>query len=798
MFKNYFTVAWRNLVKNKVYSAINILGLAVGMGVTLLIGLWVWDEVSYNRNFEHYDRIVRVMENSTHGDLINTWSSVPIPLSGLLRTTYGSDFKRVTMGSWNWDHFLALGDKQIKEPGMYVQPDFLPMFSIRLLKGSSASLNEPYSMLMSVSAAKAMFGDEDPVNKIVKVDNKSSLKVTGVYADLPKNCEFNNTHILLSWDGFVADNGWVKGSTTNWDNNSFQIYAQLQDGVQLPTVAAKVKGGLEGHERKDKPQVVLHPMSKWRLYGEFKNGINTGGGIQFVRMFGIIGVFVLLLACINFMNLSTARSERRAKEVGIRKAIGSLHRQLVGQFLSESLFITFLSFCLALLLVELALPFFNELADKQMGILWNNGWFWAVSIAFIVLTGMIAGSYPAFYLSSFNSVTVLKGTFKAGRLASLPRKVLVVLQFTVSVSLIIGTLVVFQQIEFAKDRPVGYDRNGLLTVSLSTPDLYNHYGSIRTDLLGTGAVAGVALSSSPTTGLYANQSGFEWTGKDPTLNPTFGVITISHDFGKTVGWQFVEGRDFSRDYSTDSAGMVLNEAAVKYMGLKEPVAGQVVQYTYSSRKDKNFRVLGVIRDMVMESPFSPVKQSIFMMDTSDVGMNVITVRINPNMATARALPVIASVFRRYNPGTQFDYTFNDADYAKKFDFETRIGSLATFFAAFAIFISCLGLFGLASFMAEQRTKEIGVRKVLGASVLHLWGMLSRDFLLLVSISFLVAIPVSWYIMHGWLQQYEYRTTISVWIFVMTAATALVITLITVSFQSIRASLANPVRSLRSE
>ena len=798
MLRNYFIIAWRNLVKNKVYSAINILGLAVGMGVTLLIGLWVWDELSYNRNFEHYDRIVRVMENSTHGSETNTWNSVPIPLSGLLRATYGSDFKRVSMASWNYDHYLAYGDKQIKEPGMYVQADFIPMFSIRLLKGSAASLNEPYSMLLSVSAAKAIFGDEDPMNKIIKVDNKSSLKITGVFEDLPKNCEFNDTRILESWDGYVADNDWVKGSTTNWDNNSFQIYAQLQDAAQLPTVAVRVKGGLDGHERKDKPQVVLHPMSKWRLYAEFKNGINTGGAIQFVRMFGIIGVFVLLLACINFMNLSTARSERRAKEVGIRKAIGSLVRQLVGQFLSESLFITFLSFCLALLLVELGLPFFNGLADKQMGIVWGSGWFWAISIAFVVFTGLIAGSYPAFYLSSFNSVTVLKGTFKAGRFASLPRKILVVLQFAVSVSLIIGTLVVFQQIQYAKDRPIGYNRDGLLTIALSTPDLYTHYNSIRTDLLRTGAVADVALSSSPTTAVYANQSGFDWTGKDPGLNPTFAVVTITHDFGKTAGWQLVEGRDFSRDYATDSAGIILNEAAVKYMGLKEPVAGQIVKYLYSSRKDKNFRVLGVVRDLLMQSPFEPVKQTVFMMDTSNVGMNVITVRINPKMATARALPAIASVFRRYNPGTVFDYTFNDADYAKKFDFETRIGSLATFFAAFAIFISCLGLFGLASFMAEQRTKEIGVRKVLGASVLHLWAMLSKDFLLLVSISFLVAIPVSWYIMHGWLQQYDYRTSISVWIFVMTAVAALAITLVTVSFQSIRASLANPVRSLRSE
>jgi putative ABC transport system permease protein len=799
MFKSYLTIAWRNLIKNKAYSAINILGLAAGMGVALLIGLWIWDELSYNKNFDNYDRIVEVMENSTHGNQTGTSYSVPIPLSGEFRTVYGADFKRVTMGSFINKHILAYGgDKQIFKNGVYVEPEFLPMFSVRLLKGSLSALNDPYSAVISRSLARALYGDEDAMGRIIKVDDKSNLKVTGVYEDFPHNCGFDNVHLLMSWAGFVADNDWVKGSETAWNNNSFQIYAQLQDHADLKSVAAKVKGGLEGHDRKDKPQVLLQPMSKWRLYSDFKDGVNTGGAIEFVRMFAIIGVFVLLLACINFMNLSTARSEKRAKEVGIRKAIGSLHRQLVGQFLGESLLITAISFLLALLLVQLALPFFNGLSDKKMSIFWTSIPFWLAAIGFIVFTGMIAGSYPAFYLSSFNSVSVLKGTFKAGRFASLPRKVLVVVQFTVSVSLIIGTLVVFQQINYTKDRPIGYSRDGLITIPMNTPDLYPHYNGLRTDLLATGAVADVAMSSSPTTGVYANQSGFNWPGKDPGLNPSFAVVTMTHDFGATVGWQFVEGRDFSRDFGTDSAGVVLNEAAVRYMGLKEPVAGQVIQYLYSSRTDKNLRVLGVIKDMVMQSPFEPVKQTIFMMDTSDVSMNVITVKISPNIGAARALPVIASVFKKYDPASPFDYTFNSEDYARKFDFEQRIGSLATFFAAFAIFISCLGLFGLASFMAEQRRREIGMRKVLGASVLDLWGLLSKDFMALVSLSFVVAIPLSWLLMHNWLQKYDYRTTISVWIFVMTAAAALLITLITVSFQSIRASMANPVRALRSE
>jgi putative ABC transport system permease protein len=796
MYRNYLKVALRNLVRNKAYSAINILGLAAGMAVALLIGLWIWDEVSYNKNFDNYDRIVRVMENSTHGSQTTTYNSVPIPLSVELRTVFGADFKHVSMGSWNFQHILAYKDKQVLRNGMFVQPDFLPMFSVHLLKGGTGALKEPYSVIISQTLATAIFGNEDPMNRLIKADNQSSLKITGVYQDFPHNCEFNDTHLLMSWDGYVADNGWVKSSETNWDNNSFQIYAQLQDHANLGTVQAKVKAGLEGHDRKDKPQVVLHPIDKWRLYSDFKDGVNTGGAIQFVRMFAIIGVFVLLLACINFMNLSTARSEKRAKEVGIRKAIGSLHRQLVGQFLGESLLITLFSFALALLFMELALPFFNELADKQMHLFWGSIPFWLIAIGFILVTGLIAGSYPAFYLSSFNSVSVLKGTFKAGRFASIPRKVLVVLQFTVSVSLIIGTLVVFEQIQYARDRPIGYDRNGLITIGLNTPELLQHYNAIRNDLLRTGAVANISLSSSPTTGVWANQSSFEWTGKDPSLNPTFAVISMNQEFGKTVGWQFVEGRDFSRDFPTDTAGIILNETAVHYMGLKEPVVGQIVKY--SNGPDISLRVLGVIKDMVMESPFEPVKQSVFMLDTSGVGLNVINLKINPAVSTARALPLIAAVFKKYNPGSPFDYTFNDEDYAHKFDFEQRIGRLATFFAGFAIFISCLGLFGLASFMAEQRTKEIGVRKVLGASVFNLWGLLSRDFLVLVSMSFLVAIPLSWYLMHNWLQNYNYRTPISVWIFVLTAAAALLITLVTVSVQSIRASMASPVRSLRAE
>jgi ABC-type antimicrobial peptide transport system permease subunit len=431
-----------------------------------------------------------------------------------------------------------------------------------------------------------------------------------------------------------------------------------------------------------------------------------------------------------------------------------------------------------------------------MHLLWDNPTFWVAAIGMTILAGLIAGSYPAFYLSSFKPVKVLKGAFKAGWSAALPRKVLIVVQFTVSVALIAGTIVIYQQVIYVKNRPVGYSRAGLITVDIIGQDLPKHYEPLRQDLLRSGAVVNVAESSSPTTQTYNNQSGFVWEGKDPNMTPTFAVYWGTDDFGPTIGWQFVAGRDFSRDFPSDSNALILNESAVKYMGLKSPI-GATVQYTQSYHSDHNYHVIGVVRDLVVDDPFGPSKQSIFMLDDQDHA-NEITVRLNPAMSTSAALPVIGSIFKKYNPGEPFGYNFNDAVYAQKFVLEDRVGKLAAFFTIFAIFISCLGLFGMSSFMAERRIKEIGVRKVLGASVLDLWGLLSRDFVGLVAVSFIIALPLAWHFMDGWLLQYPYRVTISVWVFVLTMGLAMVITLATVSWQAVRAARANPTESLRTE
>jgi putative ABC transport system permease protein len=793
MIKNYLKIAWRNLLKNKAHSFINITGLSIGMSVAMLIGLWIWDELSFDKYHQNYDRIAQVMQQRTNNGTVNTGVAVPLTLDAALRKNYGSDFKHIVLASWTGDHILAVGEKKISWLGDFMGAEGPEMFSLNMLKGSQNGLQDPSSILISKSVATALFADADPMGQLVEFDNKASLKVTGVYEDLPHNTTLRDIAFIASWDYYAASHAWVKRAIDNWRESSFQLYVQMADNADMAKVSKKIKDiklkNVDKEEAKYKPVIFLQPMSKWHLYSEFKNGINKGGAIEYVLLFGIIGVFVLLLACINFMNLSTARSEKRAKEVGIRKVIGSLRSQLIGQFFCESVLIAACAFGFSLLFAWLILPFFNEVADKKMLIPWGNPLFWMMGAGFTLFTGLIAGSYPALYLSSFKPVKVLKGSFKAGRLAAIPRKALVMLQFTVSVVLIIGTIIVFKQIQFARNRPVGYSRNGLLNTG-STNDLHDHFNAVRTDMLKSGAITEMAESSSPMTDIHNGKGDIYWKEKDPATTYDFASIYVTSEYGRTVGWQLAEGRDFSSQLLTDSSGVILNEAAVKYMGLKNPI-GEIIRFD-----NKDHKVIGVVRDMVMQSPYEPVKQTIFYIASGDFDYMVF--KINPNISAHEAITKIAAVCKGYSPSVPFSYNFADEEYAKKFRDEERIGKLSNFFAILAIFISCLGLFGMASFMAEQRTKEIGVRKVLGASVFNVWRLLSKDFVLLVLLSCTIAIPVAYYFLHEWLQKYEYRTEISWWIFAAAVIGALFITLITVSFQAIKAAVANPVRSLRTE
>lgn len=792
MLKNYLLVAFRNLLKNRVFSFVNIGGLAVGIAVAMLIGLWIHDELSFNKYHKNYDRIARVMQNQTFNGSIETTANQAMQVGPELRNTYGNNFKYVVTAAWPGSHLLSFDEKKMVKTGNYMEPEVTEMLSLNMLRGSRNGLNDLNSILLSETAARSFFGDTDPVGKIIKINNRQDVKVTGVYQDLPDNSSFADLAFIAPWQLLVKSDNLE--SRVGWGNNWFQTIVQIADNADMATVSANIKNAklnrIDGeYKTKYKPTLFLHPMNRWHLYGQFKDGVNAGGAIEYVWLFGIIGIFVLLLACINFMNLSTARSEKRAKEVGIRKAIGSIRLQLIGQFFSESLLVVMFSFVISLLLIQLLLPLFNEISGKKLSVLWKVPAFWLMSIGFALATGLIAGSYPAIYLSSFQPVKVLKGTFKAGRLAAIPRKVLVVVQFTVSITLIIGTLIVLKQIQFAKSRPVGYNRNGLVTVPIKTQHIIDHYAAFRTDLLNTGVIEEVAATDCPVTQTSVTNSGFSWQGKDPQMAEEFVTLRVEPEFGKMVSWQIKEGRDFSRDFATDTAAFILNEAAVKYMGLKDPV-GQLIKWG----DDETFKVIGVVKDLVTQSPYEPIKQTIFLVHHKR--LNFTNIKIKANVNAGEALARIEAVFKKYDPANPFEYSFADLEYDKKFRNEERIGALAGVFAALTIFISCLGLFGLAAFVAEQRTREIGIRKVLGASVLNVWQLLSKEFVILIIISCFIAAPVAYHFLHEWLQQYEYRTRIEWWVFAVAGLGAIAITLLVVSYQSIKAALMNPVKSLK--
>ena len=794
MLKNYFKIAWRNLTRNKVYSFINIAGLAAGMAVAMIIGLWIYDEVTTNKHFKNYNSLYQVMMHQTFDGKRGSQTALPYPIGEELKAKY-PDLKAIAMCDWGGKHSLIYGEKKISKFGHYLGEEGVDMFSLKIISGDKTPLHDPYSIVLTDETARVLFGSEDPIGKMVKLDNATNLKVTAVVPKQPKNSSLAFDY-LIPFQLQEALYDYIKlYHKTNWGNNSWQVYVQLNNNVNEKSVNAKIKDVVISHFTDEnmlksiKPEVFIHPMSKWRLYGDFENGKNTGGFIKYVRMFGILGLIVLLIACINFMNLSTARSEKRAKEVGVRKAVGSGRKELIRQFLSESLLIAGLAFLFALGLVAIALPFFNKLTQKDMSLQISNPLFWGIMIVFTVLTGLLAGSYPAFYLSSFNPVRVLKGNLKAGKNSSLPRKILVVAQFASSVILMIGTVVIYRQIQFGKNQPIGFNNKGLISVDWSN-DIAKNFDAFRQDLLNTGAVVSVCKSNSPPSEIYSNNNGWEWKNSQPVEKTViFSTIATEYDYTKTMGIKLVDGRDFSRDFA-DSNSVIINQAAVKRMGLKNPVGEQL------KWNGRPMTVVGVIPDIQMESPYRPISPLTIIYNKGWVGY--VDVRMNPDMAASKVISLIKPVFDKYNPAFPFEYQFADEEYAKKFNYEELVGNLAAIIAILAVFISCLGLFGLASFTAEQRVKEIGVRKVLGASVFNLWQLLSKDFVILVLIACAIAIPVAYYSMNEWLKSYTNKITIGFDVFALAVASAVVITLITVSFQAIKAAVANPVKSLRTE
>ncbi|MXV51946.1 FtsX-like permease family protein [Pedobacter sp. HMF7647] len=793
MIKNYLKTAWRNILTKKSTSFINISGLAVGMAVALLIGLWINNELSFNKYNEHYDHVARVMQSKTISGTINTNENIPVPLAAELRTTYKNNFKNVVLASGTWNHILNSGDKQLLKTGSFMQPEAPELLSLHMIRGTRKGLNDPSSVLLAATTARALYGNVDPTGKMLKLDNKMPVKISGVYDDLPKNSSFNDLAFIAAWQLYYAADPNLKKADTDWGNNSYLLYVRLNDNADVNTVSSQIKDAklhrVDQGSAKFKPVILLQPMSRWHLYAEYKNGVNTGGQITYIWLFGLIGVFVLLLACINFMNLSTARSEKRAREVGVRKAVGSLRSQLIMQFFTESIAVSLLSFLFAIVFAWLALPLFNEVAGKQINIPWGNPLFWLLCLSFSTFAGLLAGTYPALYLSSFNPVKVLKGAVKVGRFSKLPRQMLVVMQFAVSIILIIGTVIIFKQIHYSQNRAVGYNRNGLITIEVNSGTIHKQFEAFRNDLINSGAIVNITESSSSTTGIFGGVGGLKWSGKDPQMNDEFGMVGVNTSYGETVGWQLTQGRDFAAS-AADSSSVILNEAAVTYMGLKHPV-GETIDWW-----GKKYQVAGVIKNMVMSSPYEPAKQTIFLMDTKPG--NFLIIRINPRLSANTAINKIQGIWKQYAPAEPLDFRFADQEYQKKFADEQKIGTLAGIFSVLAIFISCMGIFGMAIFVAEQRIKEIGVRKILGASTFNLWRMLSMDFVVLVVISLIIASPIAWYLMYNWVGRYVYHTELSWWIFAITGVGTIVITLLTVSYQSLKAAIMNPVKSLKAD
>lgn len=798
MFRNYLKTAWRNILRNRISSIINIGGLALGMLVAILIGIWIFGELSYNKNFKNYDSIVQVMQNQTVDGTTYTQNSQPYPLAAIMSNEYGRDFKYIVQASWTGGNILSYKEKNITFSGNFMSPDVDRMLSLKMISGQYGSLKDMHSILLSKTTANALFGKDEALGKVIKISGKLTVQVTGIYEDISSNSSFDDLKFIAPWDLFVSDQQWVQNAKKEqqWDNNSFQVFAQLDSNVSVDEASSAISDIKYKHVddklKAFKPQIFLLPIKDWHLRSDFENGKQKGGQIQYVWMFGIVGIFVLLLACINFMNLSTARSEKRAKEVGIRKTLGSERQQLIGLFYMESFLSVLFAAIVALFLAIILLPFFNQLTEKHLSIPYGSVFFWLSLVLFIVLTTLLAGSYPALFLSSFKPIKVLKGTYRLGKAATLPRKILVVLQLSVSTILIIATMVVFLQIKHIQNRPLGYDQNGLITFTISTPEFYGKYDLLRNELIKDGAIAEMAESSSPLTSINSNSSGFVWDGKGANKNEDFGVLWVSHDYGNLTNWKVVAGRDFSREFKSDTSAIVVNEAAVKYMGLKDPV-GQTIRWGAGAPP---LKIIGVVKDMMVTSPSAKSMRCFYFLNYENV--NFVLMKLNPKISTQSSLQKTEAIFKKYIPNAPFDYTFVDKEYAKKFAAEQRIGNLALCFSIFAIFLNALGLFGLTGFIAEQKTKEIGIRKVLGASVSNLWLMLSREFILLVVIACLVSIPLAYGYMYRWLSQYDYRITIPWWLLIVCSFLTVLITILAVSFYGIKAARTNPINSLRTE
>jgi putative ABC transport system permease protein len=789
MFKNYLLVSLRNLLRNRIYSFINIIGLATGITACIFIMLWVADELSYDNFHANANKLYQVYAIQTFGGKVGQSTSVPLPLHQALKNA-DTNIIKVCATDWGNSPLLGVNGKKFTKRSLNVSEEFLSMFRFPLLMGDAeTALSDPYSIVLAESTAKAFFGDADPIGQTVMVDNKHELKVTGILKDLPRNSSFQ-FDCLTSFDWYEQNTAWVKQSRTRWDNFAFQVYVELNDAANKDAVESNTKGIiLKNNPNEDSnPQLFYHPLNRWRLHSQFEHGKESGGRIEYVQMFSLLGFFILIISCINFMNLATARSERRAREVGIRKSVGSTRTDLIAQFLGESLFISMVSFAIALSIVQLTLPFYNYMVEKELMIHYNSPEFWLAAAMLIAITGLLSGSYPAFFLSAFNPAKVLKGKAAQVKGAVTFRQVLVVTQFALSIGLIISTIVIYNQVQFTKGRQLGYDQQNLINVRTNS-EVSSNYDVIKQELISNSQVASVTSSFSPLTGIYQNSAVDNWPGKSPDTNVLFAFVGVGYHYTNTVGAKIIQGRDFSEQFKSDSNEVVINQAAMDIMNMENPI-GEKINFW-----NTEYTIIGVVEDMVMESPFKTVRPMILFRQP---WVNNVIIRFANTNDLQASIKSTESVFKKHSPSYPFEYSFVDDDFAKKFSNINLIENLFKIFASLTILISCLGLLGLAAFTAEQRTKEIGIRKVLGASVSSIMLLLSKDFSRLVIIAFVIAVPLAWWGLSQWLENYPYRVAIHWWVLAAAGVLSFLLAIATVSSQAMKAAVSNPVDSLRSE
>ena len=785
MFKNYLKATFRNLWKTKGYSLLNIGGLAIGIACAALILLWVEDELTFDHYFSNRENLYKVKDRQTYDGTTYTFDATPGPLAQGIKTEVPGIIN-TARSTWGDYLLFTLKDKIIYERGNFVDAPFLSMFQLQFIKGSAKDAFEQlHSLVISETMAVKFFGTTDVMGKTLRVDNKQDYTISGVFKDLPKNVSFR-FHWLASFKIYEDQNTWLK----HWGSNSVITYVETQPKADINAINALLFNYVEKKQAGLMAKMSIYPMTRWRMYDNFENGKEVAGRIQNVYLFSLIAWIILIIACINFMNLSTARSEQRAKEVGVRKVLGAGKRKLIGQFIGESMFTSLVAALFAIVVIYISLPAFNSLVEKQLAVDISSPVHLIALLSLMLICGLIAGSYPAFYLSSFKPVSVLKGIkFMNSGNAGMIRKGLVVVQFTISIILIISTIIIYKQISHIKDRDLGYNKNNLVFMYLQG-SMKDHYQVIKNDLLSTGFVQNSALSNNQVLQLGSNTGDYVWEGKDPSKQVLITVEDVSPEYTSTMGMQLTDGRDFYPEGKTDSTNVIINESLSKIINKKNVVGSTV------SQGGARYTIIGVIKDFVYNNMYGQAAPLILFSNQSNC--NVLSIRLKTGAHIPAALSGIEKVIKKDNPGYPFDYNFVDKQFEQLFKTETLKGKLAAIFSILTIFISCLGLFGLAAYTAERRTKEIGIRKVLGASLGNLASLLSIDFLQLVFLSCIIAFPVAWWMMHNWVQNFEYHIDISWWIFVAAGGAAIVIALLTVSFQAVKAAIANPVKSLRTE